>query len=196
MAEGLKLSESVPFLCEISLYGTAVPGSPFAIAIRRVEPVDVTFTTLGTEGHNGPPTIGTHYDGPQLEGRVTLIEGYQRWEVPYTGRYRIEAHGAANHPQRNREGNNLYRHVGNGAVTRGEFQLRAGQSLLLLVGQRPVNPIERFSGGGGGTFVTVGTDHRTAEPIRIAREGGGAWRAYDSEKRDPTLCHATTVYPS
>ena len=191
-AEGLELSESVPFLCEISLYGAAVPGSPFAIAIRRGEPVDVTFTTLGTEGHTGPLTIGAHYDGTQLEGKVTLIEGYQRWEVPHTGRYRIEAHGAASHPQGYSEGrSDWFRHVGNGAVMCGEFQLRAGQSLLLLVGQRPVNPSNSFCGGGGGTFVTIGADRRTAEPILIAG-GGGSWRTDSSERGDPSLCHATT----
>ena len=74
---------------------TSAPTSP-----RRVEPVDVTFTTVGTEGHTAPTKIGAHYNGMQLGGKVTLVEGYHRWKVPYTRRYRIEAHGAASHRQR------------------------------------------------------------------------------------------------
>ena len=31
---------------------------------------------------------------------MTLVEGYQRWKVPYNGRYCIEVHGAASHRQR------------------------------------------------------------------------------------------------
>ena len=49
----------------------SAPTSP-----RRVEPVDVTFTTVGTEGHTGPTRIGAHYNGMQLEVKVTLVEGH------------------------------------------------------------------------------------------------------------------------
>ena len=43
--------------------------------------MDVTFTTVGIEGPTGPTRIGAHYDGMQLEGKVTLVEGYQRWKA-------------------------------------------------------------------------------------------------------------------
>ena len=39
--------------------------------------------------------LGSHYTGQDHDGQVTLSNGIQQWNVPYTGDYRIEAIGAA-----------------------------------------------------------------------------------------------------
>ena len=53
------------------------------------------FTTLGTTGRLGPTSVGTHYQGQDHEGQVTVNKGVQLWKVPATGMYTIEAAGAA-----------------------------------------------------------------------------------------------------
>ena len=126
---------------------TSAPTSP-----QRVEPVDVTFTTLGTEGHTGPTRIGAHYDGMRLEGKVTLVEGYQRWKVPYTRRYRIEAHRAASHPQRCNEVCDYFWHAGNGAIVHAR-RLSAASRPVSAYSRRPT-PVQGYwsianLGGGG-----------------------------------------------
>jgi hypothetical protein len=56
---------------------------------------------------------------------------------------------------------------------RGTFDLKSGESLLLLVGQMPKQA--QFNGGGGGTFVARGLERADAEPLLVAG-GGGSWR--------------------
>jgi hypothetical protein len=169
----------------VRVMGHHVPGSPFSVRSTAV-PLEVEFSTLGTEGREGPKAIGTHYDGTALEGAVELLDGYQRWAVPATGRYRIEAYGAATYVQTHKTGG---QYQGNGAVMRGTFDLKSGESLLLLVGQMPKQEI--FNGGGGGTFVARGLERADAEPLLVAG-GGGSWRCdkEPSAGKSPQSCHA------
>ena len=60
--------------------------------------VSFTFTNCGQSGKNGPSgtQITAAYVGTALEGQVSTgwKAGYQRWIVPTTGLYWIEAKGA------------------------------------------------------------------------------------------------------
>ncbi|XP_013406762.1 loricrin [Lingula anatina] len=125
-----------------------------------------TFTNLGATGRTGPTSIGSHYDGQDHEGMVTLINGIQFFTIPMTGNYRIEVKGAAGGCDQNQ---NNCQHRALGAVVAGTFSLNAGDELKILVGQ--MGPVNTYSstGGGGGTFVTRADD----TPLIIAGGGGG-----------------------
>ncbi|KAI8498630.1 hypothetical protein Bbelb_238320 [Branchiostoma belcheri] len=125
------------------------------------------FTTLGASGRLGPTTLGTHYRGQDHEHLVTLHDGIQHFTVPGTGTYNIAAAGAAagwgvRNPKSAR---------GRGAVLRGTFNLKQGETLKIMVGQESAENKGHYGvGGGGGTFVTRGDN----TPLIIA--GGGEGR--------------------
>eukprot|EP00058_Branchiostoma_floridae_P017936 XP_002603425.1 hypothetical protein BRAFLDRAFT_80403 [Branchiostoma floridae] len=136
---------------------------------------EAIFTTLGTTGRLGPTSLGTHYRGQDHEGLVQLKDGIQYFTVPCTGKYRIEAAGAA--AGWGVEDAKSAR--GRGAVIRGTFRLQRAEVLKLLVGQeggenKSINGV----GGGGGTFVTK-TDNM---PLIVA---GGAGGGDNMRRRDP-----------
>ncbi|KAF0982337.1 hypothetical protein FDP41_011267 [Naegleria fowleri] len=85
--------------------------------------LSVRFSNLGTEGPNGPTSVDTYYsDQPDLNGKVTLVNGIQQWTVPFDGRFLITAAGAAG-------GSNPYNNsirAGYGAEVSGVFQLNKG----------------------------------------------------------------------
>ncbi|MEZ5580703.1 MAG: hypothetical protein R3F40_15580 [Candidatus Competibacteraceae bacterium] len=110
--------------------------------------------------------IDTAYAGTNLDGQVTSVGGIQNWVVPASGPYLIEAFG----------GQGYGPFGGRGAHIAGEFNLNAGDTLKILVGQRErrltstiPQPITTHQfGGGGGSFVTM-TDNTA---------GGGGWRRW------------------
>ncbi|XP_019646342.1 PREDICTED: E3 ubiquitin-protein ligase TRIM56-like [Branchiostoma belcheri] len=139
------------------------------------------LTTLGASGRLGPTTLGTHYRGQDHEHLVTLHDGIQHFTVPRTGTYSIEAAGAAAGwgPQNPKSAR------GRGAVLRGAFNLKKGETLKILVGQEGVeNKMHWSVGGGGGTFVTRGDN----TPLIIA--GGGGGTGYKLQTHNP-LCDGT-----
>lgn len=154
------------------------------------------FTTAGRTGPEGPDqaALDAAYSGTPLAGRVVtgdgagLPPGVQRFEVPLTGRYRIQALGARggvrtppgfDTPQGGDRG-------GRGAAVEGTFELEQGDQLLVVVGQQPGNPI----GGGGGSFVVRGSgvDDPDLEPLLIAGGGGAVSFPFDTI---PDLADAT-----
>ena len=128
---------------------------------------NAVFTNLNASGRYGPASLGSHYTGQDHDGQVTLSSGIQRWTVPYTGDYRIEAIGAAggydSHP-------NSSQYRGRGANMIGTFSLIKDEVIQILVGQEGgINTGSVSSGGGGGTFVVRGSNI----PLIIAGGGGG-----------------------
>ncbi|XP_078699963.1 protein meiotic P26-like [Branchiostoma floridae x Branchiostoma belcheri] len=139
------------------------------------------LTTLGASGRLGPTTLGTHYRGQDHEHLVTLHDGIQHFTVPGTGTYNIEAAGAAAGwgPHNSKSAR------GRGAVLRGTFNLKQGETLKILVGQEGAENKSFWGvGGGGGTFVTRGDN----SPLIIAGGGGGA--GYGLKTHNP-LCDGT-----
>ena len=135
-----------------------------------------TFTNCGASGRNGPSAaqILAEYNGTNLQGQVTSgwKAGYQKWTVPTTGTYTIEAIGARGGIQPK-----YTTSPGRGAYIRGEFNLTAGQELTIVVGQPGQdNPTsDGGTGGGGATFVVADTNNT---PLVIA--GGGSGQGGDT----------------
>lgn len=133
-----------------------------------------TFTNLGSTGREGPTTIGSHYDGKEHEGLVTLTNGIQYFTIPATGDYVIEAVGAAGGCDTNGCGYRSY-----GAKMKATFRINGGTQLKILVGQTGGHNPHSSTGGGGGTFVTFADN----TPLIVAGGGGGV--------ETPSARHAT-----
>lgn len=127
-----------------------------------------TFTSATATGNVGPTQVlaDAEYLGTTLDGAVTVTGGIQYWVVPVTGIYEIQTFG----------GQGYGPFGGRGAHVTGEFNLTAGTTLKILVGQEAGNyfdwPNTGYNnqyGGGGGSFVTL-TDNT---PLIIAGGGGG-----------------------
>ena len=125
------------------------------------------FTNLGASGRLGPTSIGSHYRGKDHDGQVTLASGIQKWTVPISGEYQVEAIGASGGYDTNA---NSRQYRGRGARMIGTFSLIKGEIIQILVGQEGgINTIGNGSGGGGGSFVVRGA----LIPLIIAGGGGG-----------------------
>ncbi len=136
------------------------------------------FTTCGTTGRTGPSqaNCSASYSGTTLDSLVTVSGGIQNWTVPTTGTYMIEVGGA-----QGGNGSTTTYLGGNGSKMYGEFQLTAGDNLLILVGQKGTKSTQKAGGGGGGTFVVIVNDSSSftmssgtkVSPLIIAGGGSG-----------------------
>ncbi|KAH3762514.1 hypothetical protein Pelo_5626 [Pelomyxa schiedti] len=121
-----------------------------------------TFTNCGATGPNGPAQQQCDQTyGPSM--KVTSIAGIQQWKVPSSGNWRIEARGAQGGGGRG----------GLGAVICGTFSMKCGDILHILVGHCGGSGTGLKSGGGGGTFITLGPDFPKAKCLIVAGGGGG-----------------------
>ncbi len=113
-----------------------------------------TFTTCGASGQYGPMESACRgaYEAVQSgadwagEQEFFGVEGgIQRWMVPLTGTYRIEAFGASG-------GGRVDANKGKGGKAVGTVDLTAGQVIYFSVGQQGLQHSELpvFGGGGGG----------------------------------------------
>jgi predicted secreted protein len=138
-----------------------------------------TFTTCGERGRKGPTlsTCRQAYKPSWVNDSAYYdmnTRGYQKWTVPKEATYRIEVAGAQGGQPR--KGNTT-----KGAIVAADVRLQAGDTLLILVGQRGHEGTNDGNGGrikppngGGGTFVALGGDRSTAEPLLVAGGGAGA----------------------
>jgi hypothetical protein len=139
-----------------------------------------TFTNAAATGRTGPTQaqVNAAYTATTLAGQVTInTQGIQEWTVPATGLYTIQVQGAGG-------GANYYTQRvrgGYGAAMTGDFNLTAGQTLKIVVGQRGLDgtqddfatatyPQEVGGSAGGGSFVISATN----VPLVVAGGGGGA----------------------
>jgi hypothetical protein len=168
------------------LYGLA-PGVPRAGPLKWSDVAGLkaglypfrkhTFTPCGATGSTGPTLAQCRAEYPPwadtyLDMDETSRPGIQRWVVPKTGAYRIEAAGA--------QGGGAF--GGKGARLRGTFDLSAGDQLEVLVGQRGTSLNSGLNtSGGGGTFVAT-TD---GKPLIVA--GGGAGANHESLNAHGTI---------
>ena len=133
------------------------------------------FTTLGARGAYGP-TSTAGYQGTSLEDQVILNKGIQRWTVPVTGSYVIEAAGASG-----ASGASGTKLGGLGAKMTGTFQINEGTKLKILVGQEGLTNAVYPGGGGGGSFVTLSDD----TPLIVAGGGGEGGEEGNFTNGDP-----------
>jgi hypothetical protein len=150
------------------------------IPFKTLAQTTYTFTNCTATGRTGPTQaqVNTAYTATTLAGQVTInTQGIQEWTVPATGLYTIQVQGAGG-------GANYYTQRvrgGYGAAMTGDFNLTAGQTLKIVVGQRGLDgtqddyataiyPQEVGGSAGGGSFVISATN----VPLVVAGGGGGA----------------------
>src|SRR5690606_26336613 len=135
-----------------------------------------TFTNAGATGQNGPTQaqINAAYAGTPLDGAVAINTlGIQEWTVPSNGAYRIQVIGATGGNQ-----NEATVSVGHPADISGEFNLSAGQTLKILVGQHGhLGSTRPGWGGGGGSFVTQSDN----TPLAVAGGCGSGHTNFTTE---------------
>ncbi len=144
-----------------------------------------TFTSGTATGNVGPTQaeMDIEYTGTSLDGDVTVTAGIQFWVVPVTGPYSIECFG----------GQGYGAFGGRGAHITGEFNLTAGDTIKLLVGQMAGNyfdwPNTGYNhqyGGGGGSFAT----YTNNTPLVVAGGGGGSHAAAYFPQNDGQITEA------
>lgn len=175
----------------------------FWIAVQAVSANTIyTFTSAGQIGNTGPTQAmaNSAYTGTTLSGVVNVNQGYQLWTVATTGYYHITARGA--------QGGSHYTNTGGrGAEVQGDFFLTAGQTLVIVVGQKGwsnPNYVDWGGGGGGGTFLarTVSTGGYLVNPLGLnvellmAAGGGGgnnddAWGTNQPSKHGIATTYGT-----
>jgi len=141
-----------------------------------------TFTPAGATGRGGPtltearnaytisvpPSPATPWDeDTNLFNILTTEKGIQRWTVPVTGSYTIDAYGA-------RGAFEVGMTAGKGARIKGTFNLTKNQVIKIAVGQEGwtgSGAQRNKPGGGGGTFVWINDPPNN--PLIVAGGGGG-----------------------
>ena len=116
------------------------------------------------------------------------VQGYQRWQVPATGTYRIRAKGA-------RAGyTDSYSTTTEPSNTvQADFSLTMGDYLIIAVGQGvPVYSGDHCNGGAGATWVAKGSNISTSECLLVAA-GGPAGTSDGSAKADPPTSLSRSV---
>lgn len=135
-----------------------------------------TATTATGESRSGPllSTMKTLYNtttNPWVDdiNFFDVVNGIQRWTVPATGTYSIDAYGAQGRNSASSQAGGL------GARIQGNFELVAGDVLQILVGQIGGSTRTASGGGGGGTFVVryTGVTNTVSDILVIAGGGGG-----------------------
>ncbi len=114
-----------------------------------------------------PEEFDTKIFEPTSTGRDGEI---QQWVVPFTGEYRITAYGAAGGGGDGSAGQVMP--GGAGARMAGNFQLKQGETVEILVGHRGEGDTTG-AGGGGGSFVVLEDPVSETDILLIAGGGGG-----------------------
>ena len=137
------------------------------------------FSNCDVSGSTGPSASNASscYSGTLVSVQI-VGNGIQKWTVPSTGTYTIEAAGAAGCKSCSSYTN------GKGAVYKSKFYLNKNEILYILVGQKGTFPDNNDWGGpgGGGTFIAkkvaassynLTVDNAYVIPLLVAAGGGG-----------------------
>ena len=169
------LSGGTSYTFTVTSYNGAIAGSGATTASYSTSSSSLytmtlpfTFTNMGKTGVTGPTAIsyGTNNPGYNTPHAMTLgtgtRAGMQLWKVPTTKTWTIKAAGAGmTHPVSG---------ACNGMVCQANYNLTAGQVIVILVGQQGLAAGFNGYGGCGGTFVV---DSATNTPIIVAGGAGG-----------------------
>ncbi|MFK7931216.1 MAG: hypothetical protein AB8H79_23740 [Myxococcota bacterium] len=171
----------VPYDDDSDGIGTVVEIVPVTWSGPRI------FTACGSTGAKGPTQVkcdtGDGYLNTPLEGEVVVTDGIQEWVVPVDGTYRITAKGAQGSAS-DRAGTTY--DAGSGAVIRGDFALKRGDTVLIAAGQE--GKTNGYSAGGGGATWVMAPDDT---PYLVAG-GGGSTNWYGSYYGRRGGCDAMT----
>ena len=113
-----------------------------------------------SNGGGGHSWANTYVDCPQ--------DGYQRWTIPKTGKYRITAKGGGSGFTDTPDD------YMRGVKVIADFNLTKDEKLILAAGQGvPDYDGDHCNGGGGASWVMSGSDYATAIPLIVANGAGG-----------------------
>ena len=143
-------------------------------------PQFINFTSFGLKAKEGPTkTQITDYFSESLLYTVASVgKGIQKWRIPLTGEYLIEAAGASGLTQCPTSIG------GKGAKFLSKFNLVRDDILYILVGQQGFSYNDHFGGAGGGaTYIAkkvsnekyfLKDDNCYVKPLLVAAGGGGS----------------------
>jgi len=155
----------------------------FPSPVNATNPV-YSFTNAAATGSTGPTQaqINTAYTSTNLAGNVTIsTQGIQEWVVPTSGLYGFEVaggHGAASTAAVNTRG-------GRSALITARKTLSAGTRVFIVVGQAG-RADGSHGGGGGASFVRLGTGTDTSTLI-VAGGGGGTRQSASANGGDASI---------
>ena len=114
------------------------------------------FTTCNVKGNLGPSEeeAKNYYENANV--KVDIIKGIQKWKVPYSGRYIIEASGASG------LASCVKYKSGKGVIVSIKADLNKNDILYLLVGQQGIIPNDYWGDPGGGASFVAKED-----PVKI-----------------------------
>ena len=137
-----------------------------------------------SNGGGGHSWANTYVDCPQ--------DGYQRWTIPKTGKYRITAKGGGSGHTDSPDDYML------GVKVIADFNLTEGEKLILAAGQGvPDYDGDHCNGGGGASWVMSGSDYATAIPLIVANGAGGDTSDGGAKgQANVTLGNSITVTPT
>ena len=112
--------------------------------------------------------------GHRATARATIVDftftgSYETYTIPTTGTYDITAWGAQG-------GLGGFQNLGGGkgAEIGGAFTLTAGENLQILTGEAGGQDNPYSGGGGGASFVGLGSSYQNATALLVAGGGGGS----------------------
>ena len=134
------------------------------------------FTTCNVKGNLGPSEeeAKNYYENTNV--KVDIIKGIQKWKVPYSGRYIIEASGASG------LASCVKYKSGKGVIVSIKVDLNKNDILYLLVGQQGIIPNDYWGGPGGGASFVAKEDRNSPYILKpaetnvsliLAAAGGG-----------------------
>ena len=137
------------------------------------------FSNCNKKGLRGPTQSEANEFYKNSNVQVSVLEtGIQKWKVPFTGTYYIEATGASGGPSA------CTGIAGKGAKISSVFDLIKNDFLYILVGQAGKNHSSHWGcGGGGATFVAKKVsrskyffpfDNHFIEPLIFGAGAGGS----------------------
>ena len=137
-----------------------------------------------SNGGGGHSWANNHVDCPQ--------DGYQRWTVPHTGKYRITAKGG------NAGFTDAPDDYMRGCTVTADFYLYRGEKLILAAGQGvPDFDGDHCNGGAGASWVMSGETIATCVPLIVATGAGGDTSDGDAlGQPNTTLGSSITVTPT
>lgn len=153
-----------------SLFGTLplLALSPLILLGCQTEQSDESSVLAEEPSDNAVSRLPSSYEGATHFAMTGEVQAFQ---VPLSGIYRLSAAGAQG-------GADVFGNPGGlGAEVAGNFDLTAGETLQVVVGERPVTVSSNLCGGagGGGSFIYKGQSAfpLPAQPLLAAGGGGG-----------------------
>lgn len=151
--------------------------------------IGTVFTHAGSTGRTGPTLaqcLSAYSESSWASDRelFDVQDGIQIWTVPDNGVYQISAYGAEGGGP---TANNNQDYGGDGAKVQGDFYLKSGTKLKILVGQIGRGGSYSNTGGGGGSFVFLNEGRELSDLLLAAGGGGGSGNSSNAHGADATI---------